>query len=114
MAKQNFKELEDGRYRLNLPEDIRQVLIDAIHNYRKSIDVKMHENFLADEAITALSKTIVKMRKSEFFLVFSAAVQCRIDEGTQNLIHALLDIDKVARKMTLKLHQEVWSRKYIS
>jgi hypothetical protein len=106
MAKQNFKELSDGRYRLTVPEDIRQILISALAAHGKDFGLKSHESCLLYETLAALNNEVIKLRKSEFFLLFSQQVQVRVPETTQNYINALLNLDEVKRSETMKLYRE--------
>ena len=99
MAKQNFKELNDGRYRIILAEDTRQILIDATNKYRNKLNIHAHETCLADEAIIALSKEVIKLRRSEFFLIFSRGVQEHVEPGTQMYLNSWLNLDEVKRQI---------------
>lgn len=106
MAKQNFKELSDGRYRLTIPEDVRQILINSLTAHGKEIGLRSHEVCLLYETLAALNKEVIKLRKSEFFLLFSEQVQVRVAESTQTYINALLNLDEVKRSETMKLYRE--------
>jgi hypothetical protein len=99
MKTKNLKLLDDGRYRLNLPEDIRGILTKALIDYRKSQLIYDHEMMLADEVIEALQKEQTKLRKSEFFLLFSKEVQRHVEANTQTYIASLLNLDEAKRQM---------------
>lgn len=102
MAKQNFKELNDGRYKLILPDDIVEIFLKAIIAYRKQPLIAVHEMMLADELFEAMQKEQIKLRKSEFFLLFSSQVQIHINESTQNYVNSWLNLDEAKRQMTAK------------
>jgi hypothetical protein len=99
MKTKNLKLLNDGRYRLNLPEDIRGIFTKALIDYRKKQLIYDHEMMLADEVMEALQKEQIKLRKSEFFLLFSKEVQRHVGEHTQTYIASLLNMDEVKRQM---------------
>lgn len=99
MKTKNMKLLNDGRYRLTLPEDIRSIFTKALIEYRKQQLIYDHEMMLADEVIEALQKEQTKLRKSEFFLLFSKEVQRHVEANTQTYIHGWLNLDEVKRKM---------------
>lgn len=99
MKTKNFKLLKDGRYRLILPEDIQAILINALVKYRKESLIYPHEMMLADEITEALQKEEIKLRKSEFFLLFSKEVQRHVKFETQTYINAWLNLDEVKRQL---------------
>lgn len=99
MKTKNLKLLKDGRYRLILPQDIQQIFIDSLIAFRKQPLIQAHETILADEVIEALQKEQIKLRKSEFFLLFSKQVQHFVENKTQVYINAWLNLDEVKRQM---------------
>lgn len=106
----NFKELKDGRYRLILPDDLRKILIDATTRYRNQVNIQAHETCLADEAIMALCKESIKLRRSEFFLIFSKGVQKSVEGSTQIYINHWLNLDEVKRQMIQQSRRMVQQR----
>jgi len=57
-----------------------------------------YEQCLIQETMQALQKDEIKLRKSEFFFLFSSNVQIHVEEGTQRYIKALLNVDEIRRK----------------
>lgn len=99
MKTKNLKLLNDGRYKLSLPEDIRGILTKALIEYSKKHLIYDHEIMLADEVIESLQKEQIKLRKSEFFLLFSKEVQRHVETNTQTYIHGWLNLDEAKRQM---------------
>lgn len=99
MKTKNLKLLNDGRYKLTLPEDIRGIFTKALIDYRKKQLIYDHEIMLADEVMEALQKEQIKLRKSEFFLLFSKEVQRHVEANTQTYIASLLNMDEAKRQM---------------
>ena len=95
----NFKEQKDGRYKIIIADDLRKILIGRAADYLRSMPTRSYEYFLAIELIEALERETIKLRKSEFFLLFSPQMQKLIPEGTQQYISAVLDLDEVKRQM---------------
>jgi len=94
----NFKEGKDGKYRIKISNEVKDILSIAVSNYLMYA-AKPHEFFLAEELIEALEQQEIKLWRSEFFLLFSYEVQRFVPETTQNYIAACLDIDEVKRQM---------------
>ena len=99
MKTKNLKLLNDGRYKLSLPEDIRGIFIKALIEYSKKHLIYDHEIMLADEVSESLQKEQIKLRKSEFFLLFSKEVQRHVETNTQTYIHGWLNLDEAKRQM---------------
>lgn len=97
----NFKELKDGRFRLKLSDEIRKILIGTVHAYAV-ICMKTYEFYLTMELIEALEKPEIKLRRSEFFLLFSHPVIRMIPEPTQIYLNAWLDVDEIKRQWSNK------------
>ena len=98
MTSTNFKELKDGRYRLRLPVDVRDGLVKVLVN-QSMMNPPIYELCLLQETIVALQKEEIKLRKSEFFYLFSDKIQAKVSPETQHFIMAWLDLDEVKRKM---------------
>lgn len=94
----NFKELKDGRFRLKLSDEIKKILISVLSQY-SLICMKTYEYYLTLELIEAMEKPEIKLRRSEFFLLFSVPVQRVIPEATQTYISAWLEMDEIKRQM---------------
>jgi len=94
----NFKELKNGRYRLKLTDEIRNILIGALSQHLM-ICMHTYEYYLTKELIEALQQPEIKLRRSEFFLLFTRHVQVMIPEATQTYISAYLEMDEVKRQM---------------
>lgn len=97
----NFKALKDGRYRLKLSDEIRNILVGALAQHLL-ICMHTYEYYLCEELIQAMQKEEIKLRRSEFFLLFSRNVQRMIPEGTQTYISAWIEMDEVKRQMAQK------------
>lgn len=113
MKTKNLKLLNDGRYRLKLPAEIREVFINALVAYRKQYLIQPHEMMLADELIEALQKEQTRLRKSEFFLLFSKAVQHFVEAETQTYINSWLNLDEVKRQMIQQNHRTLPSNIFL-
>ncbi len=107
MKTKNLKLLNDGRYRLNLPEDIRGIFTKALIEYSKKHLIYDHEIMLADEVIEALQKEQIKLRKSEFFLLFSKEVQRHVEAHTQTYIASLLNMDEAKRQIMQQAYRKL-------
>ena len=98
MTSTTFKELKDGRYRLRLPPDILHILRSTLAKIAQYPYLPVYEHCLIQETAQALQKGEIKLRKSEFFFLFSSNVQIHVEEGTQRYIKALLNVDEIRRK----------------
>jgi len=109
----NFKEQKDGRYKITLADDVRKILIGRAADYLRTMPTRSYEYFLTAELIEALERETIKLRKSEFFLLFSPQMQKMIPETTQRYISAVLELDEVKRQMH-KLTRPHWSIENLS
>ena len=98
MTSTTFKELKDGRYRLKLTYDILHILLGALVKRAQSPGLPAYEQCLLHETMQALQKEEIRLRKSEFFLLFSRKVQIHVEEETQQFINAWLKLDEVKRQ----------------
>lgn len=97
MTSTNFKELKDGRYRLRLPVDVRDGLVKVLKNHLHN-RMPSYELCLLLETLDSIQKEEIKLRKSEFFYLFSEAVQIKVEPETQQYISSILNFDEVYRK----------------
>ena len=98
MTSTTFKELKDGRYRVRLPPDILHILLEALVKRSKYTHRPAFEQCLLHETMQALQKEEIRLRKSEFFFLFSEEVQLHVETETQRYINAWLNLDEVKRQ----------------
>jgi hypothetical protein len=82
---------KDGKISFVLPEDLKDLIILSIRYRIDFTEVTEYLHHLLLEAIDSLTKEgRIKMRKSEFFAVFSAEQMRYMESYTMNLVRAHL------------------------
>ena len=100
MTSTTFKELKDGRYRLRLPNDVRDILYNALMDAFLYDEGPDYLKALLWETAAALMAETIRLRKSECLLLFSEATMRRVNTDTQRFISAWLDLPEVQRRMS--------------
>lgn len=91
-----LKPLQDGKLSFIMPEDLREVLIKALHHrvQNEKDSLEHHTYFGLLEVHSRMVKQIDKKRTSllcsHFYVLFSAETMAYVNESTQNLIRAHL------------------------
>lgn len=97
----NIKIIKDGRFKLVLPNDVREIFTKAL-----MVNYQIHEGeepeyylSLIDETVLALQQENIRLTKSQFFLLFDELTQRHVDSFTQQYVSSYLEIDEFKRTL---------------